>query len=96
MEQPRANVRRAAQMVAAACRQIPIRSRCLPRTIVLWSLLRRRGIEADVRIGVRCDTQGKFQAHAWLEWNGEVINDGGDVARQYLPFNRPACDSVEL
>jgi len=95
-EQMRANVRRAAQMVAAACRQLPIRSRCLPRTIVLWSLLRRRGIEADVRIGVRCDTQGKFQAHAWLEWNGEVINGGGDVARQYLPFNRPAFDSVEL
>jgi Transglutaminase-like superfamily len=95
-EQTRANVRRAAQMVAAACRQLPIRSRCLPRTIVLWSLLRRRGINADVRIGVRCDAQGKFQAHAWLEWNGEVINGAGDVARQYLPFNRIALDSVEL
>jgi transglutaminase superfamily protein len=95
-EQTRANVRRTAQMVAAACRQYPLHSRCLPRTVVLWSLLRRRGIDADVRIGVRGDTQGEFQAHAWLEWNGEIMNDAGDVAIQYLPFNRPAFDSVEL
>jgi len=95
-EQTRANVRRAAQMVAAACRQLPPRSGCLPRTIVLWSLLRHRGIDSDVRIGVRADTEAEFQAHAWLEWNGEVINDAGDVARQYLPFDRPVLDSVEL
>ena len=95
-EQTRANVRRAAQMVAVACRRHPLRSNCLPRTIVLWSLLRRRGIDADVRIGVRCDTEGAVKAHAWLEWNGEVLNDAADVARQYLPFNRPAFDRVEL
>jgi len=83
-------------MVAVACRLHPLRSSCLPRTIVLWSLLRRRGIEADVRIGVRCDTEGAVKAHAWLEWNGDVLNDAGDVARQYLPFDRPVHDSVEL
>jgi hypothetical protein len=59
-------------------------------------LLRRRGIEADVRIGVRYDTEGAIKAHAWLEWNGEVLNDAADVARHYLPFNRPAFDRVEL
>jgi len=95
-EQTRANVRRATQMVAAACRLYPLRSSCLPRTIVLWSLLQHRGIEADVRIGVRRDTEGAAKAHAWLEWNGEVLNDAADVARQYLPFNRPAFDRVEL
>ena len=92
-EQTRANVRRAAQMVAVACRLHPLRNSCLPRTIVLWSLLRRRGIDSDVRIGVRGDTQGEIQAHAWLEWNGEVINDAGDVASQYLPLT--GRDSIE-
>ena len=57
------------------------------------SLLRRRGIDSDVRIGVRGDTQGEIQAHAWLEWNGEVINDAGDVASQYLPLT--GRDSIE-
>jgi Transglutaminase-like superfamily len=95
-EQTRGNVRRAAQMVAVACRRHPLRSNCLPRTVVLWSLLQRRGIDADVRIGVRCDTEGAVKAHAWLEWNGEVLNDAADVATQYLPFNSPAFDRVKL
>ncbi len=93
-EQTRADVRRAVHIVAAACRRHPVRSSCLPRTIVLWGLLRRRGIGGDLRIGVRYDTQGQFEAHAWLEWNGEVLNDAADVARQYLPFSRLA--SIDL
>jgi Transglutaminase-like superfamily len=92
----RANVRRTAQMVAAACRRYPLRSDCLPRTIVLWSLLRRRGIEADIRIGVRSNSKGEFQAHAWIEWNGQVFNDDADVASQYLPFEPAALDRVGL
>ena len=95
-EQTRSNARRAAQMVAAACRQHPLRNSCLPRTVVLWSLLQRRGIEADVRIGVRYDTQGQFESHAWLEWNGEVLNDAADVGTQYLPFSAAPFDRVEL
>jgi len=95
-EQTRANVRRAAQMLTVACRRQPLRSSCLPRTIVLWSLLRRRGIDTDIRIGVRGDTEPKFQAHAWLEWNGEVLNDAADVGSQYLPFNGAAFDRVKL
>ena len=95
-EQTRANVRRAAQMVALACRRSPLHSSCLPRTIVLWNLLRRRGIATDLRIGARSNSQGEFQAHAWLEWNGEVLNDVADVRRQYRPFNRSAFDRVEL
>ena len=94
--QTRSDVRRAAQMVAVACRRHPLRSNCLPRAVVLWSLLQRRGIGADVRIGVRYDTQGQFESHAWLEWNGEVLNDAADVAEQYLPFNSPAFDRVNL
>jgi hypothetical protein len=95
-EQTRANVRRAAQMVAVACRLHPLRSSCLPRTIVLWSLLRRRGIDADVRIGASNNSRGEFQAHAWLEWNGEVLNDAAEVGSQYLPFTSPAFDRVKL
>src|SRR6476646_4847846 len=94
--QTRANVRRAAQMVAVACRRQPLHSNCLPRTIVLWSLLQRRGIGTDVRIGVRYNTQRQFESHAWLEWQGEVLNDAADVARQDLPFHSPAFDRVNL
>jgi hypothetical protein len=83
-------------MVAAACRLYPLRSSCLPRTIVLWSLLRRRGIATNVRIGVRRDAEGAVKAHAWLEWNGEVLNDIAEVGTQYLPFGSAPFDRVEL
>jgi hypothetical protein len=95
-EQTRAKVRRITQMVAVACRRQPLRTSCLPRTLVLWSLLRRLGVATDVRIGARSNSQGEFQAHAWLEWNGEVLNDVADVGRQYLPFDTAALDRVEL
>ena len=36
------------------------------------------------------------EAHAWLELNGEVLNDAWDVATQYLPLNSPAFDGVTL
>ena len=92
----RADVRRAVQIVAAAYRLHPLRSSCLPRAVVLWSLLQHRGIKADIRIGVRYNMQGQFQSHAWLEWNREVLNDAADVATQFLPFNSPAFDQVKL
>jgi hypothetical protein len=30
---------------------------------------------------------GEVEAHAWIEWNGEVLNDRTDVATHYIPFN---------
>ena len=95
-EQTRADVRRAVHIVAAAYRLHPLPSSCLPRTVVLWSLLQRRGIGAEVRIGVRYNTQGQFESHAWLEWNGEVLNDAADIATRYVPFGRTAFEQVEL
>ena len=95
-EQTRENVRRTAQIVAAAYRLHPMPSSCLPRAVALWSLLQRRGIGTDVRIGVRYNTTGDFESHAWLELNGEVLNDAWDVATQYLPLNSPAFDGVTL
>ena len=95
-EQTRAYVRRTAQMMAVACRRYPLRVSCLPRTIVLWSLLRSRGIDTDVRIGVRGGAGAQFQAHAWLEWNGEVLNDITEVGTRYLPFSAVPFDRVKL
>jgi hypothetical protein len=76
---------RLAQMVnrAAAIGFFP--ANCLVRSLTLWWLLRRRGILGDLRIGVR-KTEGEFQAHAWLEYQGKVVNDVAEIARQYSPF----------
>ena len=47
---------------------------CLPQSLALAWLLRRRGIPVSVRIGTRNDN-GRFEAHAWVEYEGVAVND---------------------
>jgi len=46
---------------------------CLPQSVALAWLLRRRGVDASVCIGTRKD-YGRFEAHAWVEVAGVAIN----------------------
>ena len=75
-----------ARMVRVAARYNALWANCLKRSLVLWFLLRRQGIESQLRIGVRRQ-QGKFEAHAWLEWNGVALNDQSDVRQRFAMFN---------
>ena len=59
---------------------------CLPASLLLWWLLRRRGIAADLCIGARTLT-GEFEAHAWVELDGIVLNDDQEVRQVYPPFD---------
>ena len=71
--------------VAAAAQYAPFSATCLHRTLALWWLLRRRGIESDVRIGtVRTETG--LAAHAWLERDGVALNDAADVGERFAAF----------
>jgi hypothetical protein len=76
-----------ARLVDAAARHGPYRASCLPRSLTLWCLLRRRGIDGDLRIGVR-KVAGQFQAHAWVEYGGAVLNDRTDVSQRFASFTR--------
>ncbi len=60
---------------------------CLARSIVLARLLERQGIPAQLRIGVRKDANG-FEAHAWVENAGTILNDGQDVTERFAAFDR--------
>lgn len=68
---------------------------CLPRSLTLWWLLARRGVEAALRIGVRVE-QGVFTAHAWVEVQGRVISDRADVRSLYAPFAADIADQRQL
>jgi hypothetical protein len=60
---------------------------CLGRSLSLWFMLRRRGVDADVIIGA--DPQrsaGTLSAHAWVEVGGVPINDVADVRDRYGSF----------
>ena len=56
---------------------------CLPRSLVLWAMLRRAGLAADLRIGVQKEAD-LFAAHAWVEYAGVPIDDQN--SGQYVPI----------
>lgn len=75
-----------ARLVDAAARHGPYPATCLPRSLTLWWLLRRRGIDSCLRIGVRKEA-GWLEAHAWVELEGLVLNDDSDVRNRFTAFD---------
>lgn len=76
---------RIARLVSIAANHGPYRATCLRQSLALWWLLRRRGIPAALRIGVRKE-QGELQAHAWVEHDGQALNDAQGVTASYAAF----------
>jgi len=75
------------RMVLAADRHSLLRSTCLERSLVLWWLLARKGITTQLRIGTR-KSEEKFEAHAWVERNGEAIGEPPGTHLHYAAFER--------
>jgi hypothetical protein len=66
---------------------------CLERSLTLWWLLRCGGIEGELHIGAR-KNDSKFEAHAWVELRGTILNDSPEVHQHYARFDAPI--SAEL
>ena len=84
--------RQTAYALAVAVKYGPWRPKCLLRSLALARLLARRGIPFELRIGVPAGqdaAQGAdpadFEAHAWVEHNGIVLNDRHDISDEYTP-----------
>jgi len=78
---------RISSLVRTACRNHFCRAECLHRSLVLYWLLTKRGFSVELCIGVRKD-KGEFSAHAWLEYDGEVLKDSPLVRKVYSPMIR--------
>ena len=61
-------------------------ARCLSESRLLWGLLRSLGFNAGFRLGVRTIT-GPLEAHAWVEFEGSVLNDIHYANRIYNTFD---------
>lgn len=81
-------VHQSARMVRAAADHGPFRGNCLRQSVVLWWLLRRQGIDSELRIGVR-KAGARFEAHAWIEWRGRALNERADVRQHFAAFEAP-------
>ncbi len=61
------------------------RATCLRRSLVLWWLLSRRGVQSEIKIGAHTLPQ-QFKAHAWVEWEGNGRSDAPATLRHYAVF----------
>jgi hypothetical protein len=68
-----------------ACVYYPKRVLCLQRSAATACLLKRRGVSAQMIIGSK---QMPFQAHAWVEVEGRVVNDKPYTREIYAVLDR--------
>jgi hypothetical protein len=78
-----ANVR----AVGSAATRLPVPGACLARSVTLWALLRRQGIDSEVVIAVR-RADGAPDAHAWVEREGVPLNELPEVVATYARLDR--------
>ena len=58
---------------------------CLQRSAATACLLKRYGVAAQMVIGAQ---QMPFKAHAWVEVNGQAINERSNVQATYTVWDR--------
>lgn len=59
---------------------------CLGRSMALWFLARRRGLDVELVIGAAAPENGTLPAHAWVEYQGVPVNDVANVRERYGSF----------
>ena len=77
--------RRVRAMVDRAQMYYPKKAMCLQHSAVVTWLLRRRGVHAELVLAA-CDYLP--EAHAWVEVDGEVVNDSAKVKESYRELYR--------
>lgn len=71
------------EAVAAAGRRAPFKATCLLEALAVEAMLRRRGHDARLRLGVMRPSANGLGAHAWVELNGDVVVGQLDTLASY-------------
>src|ERR1700720_1302237 len=77
--------RRIAHLQAVTATNLFFRTSCLEHSLVLCRMLWQRGMNADLRIGARKEAN-RFEAHAWVELDGTVMDCGAAEHLHFVPF----------
>jgi hypothetical protein len=76
---------RVRKAVNYACVWYPKQALCLQRSFVTTYLLRKSGVSANIVFGAQ---KLPFKAHAWVEVDGQAINERSDVQAIYAIWDR--------
>jgi hypothetical protein len=60
---------------------------CLRRALTLQKMLARRGLAAELKIGVHKE-KDRLSAHAWLEYLGQPIGEPEQITEQYATLKK--------
>ncbi|HUP39585.1 MAG TPA: lasso peptide biosynthesis B2 protein [Vicinamibacterales bacterium] len=84
--------RRVAWAVSSVASRLPGRNSCLIEALAAEAMLRRRGYECQLRLGVppARPTNAPFAAHAWIEHDGHVVIGEVQDLPDYAVFSRVA------
>lgn len=58
---------------------------CLINALTGYSLFSQYGYPSQIKIGVDKSSKGEFEAHAWLEYEDEVVIGGSE--KEYVPLH---------
>ncbi len=90
-------VRRISITTARVSRFVPGAS-CLTQSIACQALLSWKKIPSTISIGVHQDFVSRFEAHAWLSWNGAIVlgAEGQSVSKfsKILEIQTPLIKSI--
>ncbi|MGB8061800.1 MAG: lasso peptide biosynthesis B2 protein [Candidatus Sulfotelmatobacter sp.] len=78
-------VKRICVAVNYACIWYPKQALCLQRSFVTTYLLRKHGVPAHMVLGAQ---KLPFKAHAWVEVDGQAINERSNVQATYAVWDR--------
>jgi len=73
---------RCAELTAIAAHHCLPRGSCFPQSLALCWLLRKKGLEAQIRIGIKPHS-APLLAHAWVEYQAMVL---GNQESEYSAF----------
>jgi hypothetical protein len=79
--------RRMAHLEAVTAANLFFHTSCLEQSLVLCRMLRRRGMNPGLRIGARKESN-HFEAHAWVELHGIVLDGAEAEHTHFVPFRR--------
>jgi hypothetical protein len=72
-------------VVNYACIWYPKQALCLQRSFVTTYLLRKHGVAAQMVMGAQ---KLPFKAHAWVEVNGQAMNERSNVQATYAVWEK--------
>ncbi len=76
---------RMTQIVEIAARRGIYQATCLRKSLLVWWFLRAEGIPSHICFGVKL-TGPNLEAHAWVEYQGKVLNDPQNIHTGYRPL----------